>query len=148
MSGHLEESPADIIRQLLVDLSLGTEPSADGSWPIHSTQEPDQPDDCITVYDTEGTQDGRSMIDGERFIHFGFQVRVRHAKHETGYHKADDIAMALDKTVYQNTVTIGANTYLVHAVSRKSGPLALGREPGTGRVLFTINAVASIRQTT
>lgn len=148
MSGSLTHSPADIIRNLLVNLGLGTTPSAAGSWPVYAEREPDAPDSVITVYNTAGRKDGRVQVGGEVQEHHGFQVRIRAANPVTGYTKAQAIAIALDETVYQDTVTISAATYLVHAVSRVGSVLALGKEtPTSKRNLFTINAVAALRQT-
>ncbi len=149
MSGSLSHSPADIVRRLLIDLSQGTDPSDGGSWPIFTGAESDTPDNAITIYDAASILGGRTQIDGEVQEHYGFRVRVRAVSHAVGDAKARAIAIVLDETVYQDTVTIGAIQYLVQAVSRKSGVLRLGKEvPGSRRHLFTINAVVALRQTT
>lgn len=149
MSGSLTHSPAEVVRQLLVDLSLGTLPSAGGSWPICATQELDSPDNAMTVYDTSGRLDGRTMTDGEQQEHYGFQVRVRSATHEAGHAKANAIAVALDQSVLLEVVTVETSVYLVQAVSRTTNVLPIGKETGLSkRSLFTINAVVSLRQTT
>ena len=148
MSGSLDHSPADILRYLLIDLGLGTLPSSAGVWPVYATKEPDSPDSCITVYDTEGTRDGRTMANGEVQQHYGAQVRVRAPTHALGHAKANAVAEALDKQVWLDTVTIGSSVYMVYAVSRRSGPFSLGEEsPTSKRVIFTLNVTIAVRQT-
>lgn len=149
MSGSLVHSPADIVRRALVTLGLGTLPTASGSWPIAVSQEPDTPDEAITLYDTSGRIDGRTHVDGEIQEFPGLQVRVRSANPVTGYTKAQAIAVALDQSIRLTNVTIGANVYKIYAITRTGTVNAIGKEIETSkRNLFTINAVASIRQTT
>ena len=149
MSGSLVHSPAQIISQLLIDLSLGTAPVDEGSWPIRFSGEADSPDNVITVYDAPGIKDGRSQIDGEVQEHHGIQVRVRAGKHGVGYTKARAIAIGLDESVQLNSVTISESVYLVYAISRTSDVLALGKDHPTSNLnLFTLNAVVALRQIT
>lgn len=139
-------SPAEVIRWLLVALGLGTDPNLALAWPIYATNEPNEPDDCITLYDTTGTQDGRSMVDGELFQHFGFQVRVRSTDHRTGWVKAEAIRQALAKSIYQNLVSRDGSRYLVWCAAKISMVLVIGKDtPRSKRSLFTVNAVAPIR---
>ena len=153
MSNYLEHSPADIIRTLLIDLGVATTPSADGDWPAYAGREPNTPDNVVTVYDTEGTPDGRSMIDGEVWKHHGFQIRLRCNDQYDGWMKIDAIAKALEMSVYLATVSVGDDAgtgsavYTVYAINRKSGPLSIGTEPESKRFIYTYNAVAAIRQT-
>ncbi len=146
MSGTLAHQPAAIIRQLLIDLGHGTIPSDGGAWPIAVGHMPDSPDSAIRVVDTTGRDFGREMIAGERAEHPGVQIMVRDADEAGGWAKAHAIAIGLDKDVAYAGVTIGAVGYTVYAVTRSSGPIALGKEPGTKRDLFTINATVSLRQ--
>ena len=154
MSSTLTHSPAQIIRELLVQLELGVLPSDGGSWPIYVSSIPDSPDNVITIIDTLGFSDGRIQTDGEAVEHPGFQVTVRAANHQTGWEKANDIRVVLSETVLHNTVSIldnvgtGESIYTVHAVSKIGGIIALGKElPTSKRNLFTINAVVALRQT-
>ena len=143
----LSNSPAEIVRKLLVDLSLGTEPSAGGSWPVYDGQVPDSPDDCIVVLDTAGVMLGRLQPTGEQVEDYGVQVTVRAAKHEDGYPKAEAISHALDQTVRNTPAVIGGNMYLVYRLQRKTQALPIGKEPQSSRVLFTINALVALKQT-
>lgn len=147
LSTTLLHSPADVIGQLIIDLGLGvtfTNPPTD--WQVNVSNEPHTPDNVITTYDTSATNDGRSQIDGEKYQHYGVQVRIRSSDHTTGYVKSQAIAVAFDETVYQNTVTIDGSNYLVHSISRDSEVLAIGKEtPESRRRVFTINALTCIR---
>ena len=146
MPQTLTHSPADIVRRVLIDLGLGVDPPST-PWPVFASGEPDTPDNCITVYDTAGLDHGRSMIDGELFGHNGVQVRVRSNSHATGWTKADAIQTGMAKSVYQETVTISGQAYLVHAIAKIGDVLTFGKEtPTSKRSLFTINALASIKE--
>jgi hypothetical protein len=144
----LEHSPADVLRWLLIHLGVGTDPTTGGSWPIHASSEPDLPDNLITVYDTAGTTDGRIHRTGETAEHRGVMVQVRGTSQPTAWAKADSVKVALDESLSNELVTVDDAEYIVHAATRHSGPLSLGREPSTNRFLFTINAVVSLRQIT
>jgi hypothetical protein len=142
--GLLEHSASNIVRQLIVDLDLGTD---SGTWPVKVSHEPDLPDDCITVYDYTGKDLGKTM-DGERSEHPGIQVRTRAADYDEGYAKAEAIAIALDQVSLTNTdhVTIGSASYAVWEVARTGGINFLGKEPGSERVVFTFTAITTIKQ--
>lgn len=145
MSGSLTHSPSDVIRYLLIDLGLGTAPSAGQAWPVHVEREPASPDSVLTVYTTQGRTRGRTQRDGIVQEHYGIQIRVRDARPETGHVKANAVACALDTLVKRNTVTIGAQSYLVEAVTRTGAVLSGKDAPSSNRYLFTVNALASIQ---
>lgn len=156
MPGLMNHSPADVVRRLLVDLGLGSYPAIPtSSWPIYSSEEPQTPDNVITVFDTVGRRQGRMMIDGAVEEHHGFQIRVRSADDRTGAVKARTIADTIDKEVYRRWVTVDSTTYQVHSLDRSSDVISLGRERGEGgkdkkpsqRRIFTINGTAHIVKT-
>jgi len=135
------------MRYLLIDLGLGTLPTDDDDWPITVTSEVEDPDNAITLFDTSGIKHGR-VFNGEIQEHEGFQVRIRATDHAVGHAKANDIKEALDKSVLNESVAIGSNTYIVYSVSRRSGVFYLGQDVSSSkRVIFTINAIVSLRQT-
>ena len=146
----LVHSPADIVAQLLIDLGLGTDPTTNGTWPIYVGREPTIPDNCITVYDTAGVDDGRSMIDGETWNHYGFQVRVRSVDHRTGWVKADTISSTMAMNVLRTSTTItdsdGTKTnYRIQCIARIGDTLKLGKEvPTSKRDIFTVNATMTL----
>ena len=149
MPGVLAHSQADIIRYLLIQLGLGGNPltSPLPAWPIYAADEPDVPDNCITVYDTPGIKHCRVMPGGEVQEHHGFQVRIRATSHPVGRTKADAIKITIDQVVYQNLITVGSTSYRVHCLNRTTDVLSLGREvPLARRSLFTVNGLASLRQ--
>jgi len=148
MSGLMTHSAGDVIRHALIDLVLGTLPSAGTAWPIHVGNLPNKPDNAILVSDTAGRFGGRVHTSGEMQEHQGVQIKVRSADYQTGGLRARTIAKNLDEDIAQTSVTISGSVYLIEAVTRTSGPLSLGTEEGTERSLFTINAVVSLRQTT
>ena len=155
MSLILLHSQADIIGQALTDLSLGSVPSYDdgtyngGTWPVFTTNEPDLPDNCITVYDTQGRDYGRAMADGHRFEHPGIQVRVRAQTHAVGFLKARQLAEQMDLGFLQLQVVMPDDTlYTIDELSRTSDVIPLGVDnPQTKRHLFTINAVVTVEST-
>lgn len=148
MSGALTHSPAEIIRNLLVNLGVGTLPSAGGTWPISADQRLDTPDNVMTVNDTDARKDGRSMPTGEVFEHPGIQIEVRSGTRGAGFTKAKAVATLLDEEVYNETVTISGKSYTITNVSRSGGVMSLGKEtPTSKRYLFTINAVVTITAT-
>lgn len=143
----LSHSPSHIVRQLFVELGGGSAFNAGQPWPVFDSVEPATPDQVITVYDTPGRSDGRSMIDGELFEHFGIQVRVRSKEHEAGWVKAEALRTMMAITAYEEAIHVSSAFYLVHCFAGIGQVLPLGREVGvSARKLFTINAVVSIRQ--
>lgn len=148
MPGNLDHSPADILRHLLINISQGTLPTDNLTWPVYTSQQPDKPDNLITTLDFPGPHQGRAQVDGEVQERHGVTVRVRAANHVTGYLKARQIAIALDQQVYRETVTIDTIGYTVHAVSRDANaPSSLGKDvPGSKRDLFTIDTTISVRK--
>ena len=140
----LAHSPADIVRYLLIASELGSLPTDGISWPAYVSSEPDAPDNCITLYDTQGRTDGRIHFTGEVVDHPGVQVRVRSVDHKTGYVKAKSIHSVLSTKVLR-TVTIASETYLVQTLTMQQAPLALGTERGISeRHIFTINLIVTI----
>lgn len=145
MSGTLLHSPADIIRHLLKNNDHGTMPTENEEWPLNISMEPDKPDNCITLYDTQGRDFGFTAPDRERQVMEGIQIKVRAIDHPTGWVKAIALAIAIDQ-VSETVLTIDATQYIVHRIRRTSDVLVLGQEkPNSVRQLFTINAVVSLR---
>lgn len=142
----MTHAPADVLRWLLIELGAGTDPDANGAWPIFHSSEPGAPDNCITTYDTEGTDDGRSMPTGEAMGHDGFQVRVRSTTPKVGWAKASEIQDLLAETVYQDAVVVEGSNYLVQCAAKIGRVIPLGKDPTSKRSLFTLNATLSVKQ--
>lgn len=146
MAQTLNHSPADIARRVLIREGVGVDPPST-PWPIYASAEPDTPDSVITLYDTEGVSHGRAMPTGELFTHYGIQVKVRAARHEDGWLKADEIRNTMAEVVSLETVTIGSSTYTIQSFNRIGPVLSLGADvPPSRRVAFTINARIVVRK--
>lgn len=147
MPGTLLHSPAQIVAQLLVDLSLGNAPNVGGSqptWPVFVDNEPNSPNDLITVTDTLGISFAKDAF-GDRNEHHGVQVKVRGGTHGAGWPKARAIAIAFDGIVEPAIVTVGGTDYCVGMVRRTGDVLRLGPEPNSTRRGYTVNAVVYVR---
>jgi hypothetical protein len=141
----LNDSPADVLRWLLIALGVGSDPDAMVDWPVFVSVEPSEPDNCITCYDTAWRSDGRGMPTGETYNHYGAQVRVRAVDHRTGWSKAQQIRDKLDRAVKENALTVNGTEYIVEAVS-KTDVLSIGQDtPDTKRQLFTMNPFISLQ---
>jgi hypothetical protein len=148
----LQNTPSDVVRYLLVQLDVATLPTDGDDWPAYEGQEPDSPDDCITVYTTTGVDDGRSMIDGELWQHYGVQVRVRSSTSVAGWQKANAIRDAMAKEVQREIVAVplepggtATTDYRVAAISKIGQTIPLGKEPHSNRFLFTVNVKVPIQ---
>lgn len=144
----MNHPPARIVCQLLVDLGLSAGfGSGSGAWRCFTGDEPDTPDEVLTVYDTDGPTFGRIQKTGEVTGHDGFQIRIRSNLYQTGWDKGVGVIEALSQTVYQRTVSVGSEAYVVQAVNGLASLLALGRDkPSSRRCLFTVNGTVVFRQ--
>ena len=139
-------TPAEIIRQFLLDESLAT---VEDDWPVYVSFFPSIPDESICIYDTVGRQDGRLMEDGFQIEHPGIQVRVRGPIYATVYEKANSIALALD-AAGGTVVELSSNqAYTLLNVSRTSPiiPLGVETEGDRRRHHITVNAVLTLQVT-
>jgi len=151
MSGSLSHAPSQILRQLLIDLGLG----ADGgtTWPVYAEQEPDNPDACITVYETAGMGRGRFQQSGEVQVLYGIQIRVRAANAQTARVKVDDVLYSLTQNTYLDVVTVtddegygtASSSYTFYNVAHRSGPLDVP-DPNSNRRVYTLNMLANLRE--
>lgn len=141
---QLQHPPSQIIRAVLIDLALASD---GGTWPVYHGREPAAPDNCVTVYTTQGSTISRTMIDGRIVEKRGIQVRIRARDEATGWLKADEIRTTLAQSLYRKVVHVESSSYYVHSADRIGEIMSLGTEaPTTGRNLFTLNFVASIRE--
>lgn len=147
-NGELEHTPADILRYLLIALGEGVLPSnwSAGLWPIANDTENQTPDAYITTYDTSASDDGRSLVTGETFQHYGVQIRVRAGSNSSAWVKCKRLQTVLDQAVINEVVAIGDARYLVAAVDT-GNPLRIGADaPNSARRLVTMNCTVPIRQ--
>lgn len=146
MSNLLAHSPADVIRALLIQEGFGQQAETASEWPIFTQSEPSRPDDCITTYDTTGIRHARLQVTRNTQQHYGIQVRVRSRTSPAGHTKINAITVGMEG-VYHAVVTIGEAEYTVHSVNHASGPAYIGREAEANRMVFTVNFLACIEQT-
>jgi hypothetical protein len=152
---NLTHGAADVLRALLVDLGHATDPDDGGDWPAYVAYEPTDPEEVITLKDTVGVLAGKLGPTGVVSEQHGVQIRLRARSHYRAHEKFKAIMDALDGltatgVIVGDTVGTGDETYVVYAVTRRSGPVAIGRgkSPHTGLEVFTLNVITAIRQTT
>lgn len=136
-------NPADVVRQVLIDLGLGTEPGT-APWPVYAKKEPSMPDDTVTVYNGPGTDDGRVMH-GEGQGLFTFIIRIRASDGDEGWSKAADILAAMETQVYRMNVEVDGQCMCVHSFSNISNVVDIGYEsPTSERRIHTLTAASYI----
>jgi hypothetical protein len=147
MAGELEHPISHIVRQLLVNLGVGTLPTAKASWPIGVDKSVNTPDNTIIVFNTTSVLQGTDQLTGQIVENYGIQILVRNGgKVKVGYAKANSISVLLDQSVKYAGVTIDSTSYTIVAITRSSGVISLGtEEPQSERNLFTINATVALR---
>lgn len=84
-------TPAHDVAKYLASLGIGTWAGAN-TWAIYAFQEPTEPENVITVYDTGGAGPDTDEMDWQRPT---FQVRVRCKVYRDGYAKHLAIRNAL-----------------------------------------------------
>lgn len=147
IEGGVQHSPAEIIQQLLIDLSLTSDPEDNDSWPVYSTGSTDGPDNAVFVTDTTGLYDGRHMKGGKAYFHFGIQIMLRATSHPVGLAKIRQILTTLTESVVRQVVTLDTVMYMVHAITRPGQILPLTREdPMSSRNMFSLNFTTPIRK--
>lgn len=154
MSLPFLHSPSEVIQQLLIDMGIGFDPEANPNnpvqpdWNVYEDKEPSSPDNVLTIYDTTPKSSGRSMIDGEQWMHYGIQVRVRGTNKQTAFVKADSVRRMLDEHVVSAIVTLEGKTYLVPAICNTNMVRMGQQSPSSKRFIYTINGTSAIiRQT-
>lgn len=147
----MTDSPADVLQHYLVVRSLATLGGAGGTWPVFSNGEPNAPDNCITIYDTDGLENGRPMIDGGDVGPMGIQVRVRAVNHATGWAKINAIKENLESSnpavgpYHYGPLTVNARSYRIQCVVKIQDVIPLGKMVPQSRLsLFTFNALIRI----
>lgn len=144
----LSHSPADIVQKLLTEMGLGTDPdlSPIQAWPVYASNEPNEPDNCITVYDTQGHDSGRTNPDGEVLDHFGIMIRFRAVTHAVGALKAQNLKAVLAEQAYAQKITLDTARYLVPCFANIGQVLYNGLDnPNSKRSVFTLNMTSAIR---
>lgn len=154
----MTDSEASILRQYCADVSLGTIPDGTDTtppaWSMFLGGEPERPDNCLTFYDTDGPDDGRSMISGDVIGANGVQIRIRSVNYVTGWAKAsavrDQLMLTGATAPYQRNVSVTTNgttrNYRIDCVVGIGPVLSLGKMLPNNRLnLFTLNVMVRAR---
>ena len=146
----LTHNPSKIIQHILVDLGVASFASSNNPWPIFPDKEPDNPDTCITVYNTDPNLLGGSMLDPIQERRYGIQLRVRTTT-KNGI-KIREVSNALEngsRTISINDTESSSIQvdYLMNLALLNNGPLYLGTDsPQSGRHLYVSNFEIDLRQ--
>lgn len=142
----MNHSAADVLHQALVDVGTVLAPDeSQVSWQCFVDGMPSTPDEAVVLIDEDGHDDGRSMIDGELFYHYGVQMILRGRNHRTGYKKAEVIRQSL-ASLYRRSVNVESDSYRLHCVAHIGSVLCLGKEvPNSKRSIFTLNMSVAYR---
>lgn len=138
-------SPARIVQRLLVENGWASDPDLTivGTWPAYYDNEPDLPDNCITIYDTTPALDSDLMLSGEQTQHEGITIRIRSKDHDVGASMTRQLLKQLTEQVYFKYLTIGSHQYLVQCFAQLS-IVRLGRDSKTKRTLHNINGFVAV----
>ena len=146
-------SAADVLARVLTDAGLGSTVDSTGtpagSWPVYATHEPDEPDSCVTIYNTDGYGGVRDFITRKVGGMDGFQVRVRAATHTLAHDKIQAIYDYLSETLYNLGISIDSKYYVVHSCELFGNVIDLGKEsPNSQRSIVVFNAQVQINDRT
>lgn len=140
----IQQSAADLIRQLLIDTNHGT---VAGNWPVYVAYFMDEPHQAICVFDTPGRLDGRLLKTGEQIEHPGVQVQVRGTRYDILWTKVQEIVNYLDSVKNVSVAITSGEAYVIRNVSRSAGALPMGTDEDDGdRHYFAINATLTVER--
>jgi hypothetical protein len=144
-------SPANILRQILVDAGLVTMPGVpqqtvpfqqapgDGSTLCYTSSLPDDEDQAVLIKGTAGKVFGRQMRGGKTDVHHGVKFNIRSPNDEIGSLLAIALADGVDKIPPLLTVVLNEVSHYVQSVYRTSSVMEMGEERGKKRQLWSFN---------
>jgi hypothetical protein len=135
-------SPAQTIASLLVVEGLASRQADGTDWPVQVGEEPDAPDNTLTVYDTGFDQDGRGLR-GERTQWPTIQVRVRSEDYPIGWEKGVEI-QALFDAINRASVSVGTEIWNIEAIHISNPLMPIGEQEQGLRKLFVLNAALNL----
>jgi hypothetical protein len=151
MSNLVQHSAADVLAQLLITDGLTPDPvtNPQDDWVVRVSGEPSSPDRCVTVKDTDGSDDGRTMTDGELQQHYGFQIRLRGRTYKETMAKAAAVREYLSKSLKRRLVALDGVQYFVWCAAKIGRILTLQKDtPQTKRSIVTLNALLAAVEVT
>lgn len=155
MPGVFLHSPQKVVAKLLLARGLVTDPAwwlthqqcdadATRDWPGFANTEPNDPDNCITVYRAADRLDARILSTGQNVKHLGITVRVRGATDDVAFAKVQSLEVDLTERATDQTVTLGSQQYLVQSFPQVSQIAGFRSAPGSDRWVYTLNCLAVI----
>jgi hypothetical protein len=140
------DTAPEVIQALLVEASIGVDPSEEGPWPIFVNQLLDKPDKCIVLTDNPFPTNGRIHRTGETISVFGYQVRIRAGKSGTAdaKNKAFEISQFFD-SVRRQEIIVDSTVYTVQGIHQETLPVFIGQD-ANDRPNFTINGRTTFKE--
>ena len=125
----LQHRPQQVLAAVLVARGLGGDPAALATalapnapalsntyWPVCWSNEPDRPDNAITVLANVPQLDAKTAPDAGLVQHFSLTVRVRGQTDDLVGQKAEDVAYDLNTGLYDQKIVIDGTEYSVPSV--------------------------------
>lgn len=141
----LTHSPAQVVQYYLAAQGVAVVAPAAGPWKVYRDNEPDMPDQVITIYDTSPVLEGRDMRSNEVIEHPGIAVRVRAVTSDPAKTKAREVKAKLT-ALKRTQVTVAGVVYLVKAFTLTTGVIPLGEQDKNNRVLYTLNGTLTLAE--
>lgn len=161
-------SPADVLRQYLVDAGLvsmpsltdleeGKAPFSEGTdWPAFVSTLPINPDNIVVLYDTKGRMHARlartvrpepaNTVTSMTIDSPGIQVRVRGVDPPTAYDEMASIWLQLDRVKYSTVNMVDGGQYTITSFVKTSCIIPLGTDPQEMRFSYVLNGCISIQK--
>lgn len=140
----IEHTGAEVLMNHLISTGVVSRSGSGRPWPATFNHMPEQPNDAVALYDTQGRMDGRMMRSGTVVEFPGVMVRIRSKTYSAGAQIAFRIIQKID-AILNAIVVVGAaeKQYKIDSVQRTSSLLPLGQEEGGSRELISINGLIS-----
>jgi len=141
----ITDSPCEILRAFIIAEGYMFEVSND-SWPLYISSLPDGLINNIgAIFDTSPIKHGKLMR-GDFIQHPGIQLRIRSVDFALGWSKINEITTAMD-IVHNEIQTLNTTDYLIQNITKRSGPVFMGTEPGTKRrYMFSVNWTIAVKE--
>lgn len=125
----MTHSPAEIIRQLLLELGYVTLPESSEDWPCYVSSMPQGegvPNDVVCVTDTAGVQRTRTL-NGRNHVAYGIQVRSRSLDYSSAYQRVSQIAEEFE-SVHRKFIMVGDTVYWIDAIYQSGPAISMGQD--------------------
>lgn len=141
----MSHSPSRVILEYLADEGLVSKTQT-VDWAATVNFLPQEtPDNRVVIFDSFARTDGGFVRTGQSTMFPGIQIRVRGKTDEVTYSKIKEIFDALD-VVSQETVIIGASSYLLKSFDTKNPPIFLQSEEKNLRKHWIFNGNVTLEE--